>query len=113
MIYGRKQWRDDFRVTGERNVLQISPIFRPPSRALMGKGMRLVKVKVINNVAIGQRLQQQELFNPRPTRSGSYDCVPGSPFTNRGCQSGLDARPAIRVLDHGFVQDFKEYMLRV
>src|SRR5258705_6396831 len=113
MIYGRKQWRDDFRVTGVRNVLQISPIFRAPRRALMGKGMRLVKVEGINNIAIGQRLQQQKLFNRRPTRTCRYDGMPGGSFTNRGRQSGLDAGPAIRVLDHRLVQDFKEYMLRV
>src|SRR3984957_11317096 len=63
-----------------RRILQTPqpvPVVGTPSSSLMSENMRLIKMKVVNDIRIMQRLLKNQVTVIRPARSGSDDGVRG------------------------------------
>ena len=79
----------------------------------MSENMRLVKVENINDVGVGERLEEDQIIVVVPARPRGNDGVRRSRSPDRRGQLRFHAVPAIPILHLGLVQDFEEYPFRI
>ena len=75
--------------------------------------VRLVEVKVIDHVAVGQRLQRQQVRQVGLVRAGGDDRLPRRNLADGRGHMRLDSGPAIGIVDLRLVQDLEEHPVRV
>src|ERR1700730_15683668 len=79
-----------------------------PRGALVREDVRVVEVKIVDDVGIVERLHEEKLVVGGPVGSSDDNGMGGSAFANRGSEAGLHAFPAVAIAKFGLVQDFEE-----
>src|SRR6185295_14756508 len=90
------------------NIFVERQVWTSPRCALVRECKRLVKMKVVNHVRVGIRLEKKHFVESRPAMSAGNDGVIRSARTDRCDQFSLYSIPAITVLDHRLIDHFQE-----
>src|SRR5882724_9922592 len=98
---------------GIGQVFQVVNVVRAPGCALVRKNMRIVEVKVVNDVRIVQRIEKQQLALRRPVRARNDDGVLRRSLANRHRKLRLHALPPVAVTKFWLVQYLERNKLRI
>src|SRR2546421_12795978 len=74
----------------------------------MREGVRVVEVEVVDDVSVGERLDEEEFIHRRPARARGDDRMARRAVAYGSGHARLNPHPAVRVLDHRLVEDFEE-----
>src|SRR5947208_4465647 len=90
-----------------RQFFQVVHVIRAPGRALVREDVRIVEMKVVDDVRISQRIEKQQLILRRPVRSRNNNRMLRRPFANRHRQLRLNSLPPIAIVKFRFVQNLE------
>src|ERR1700736_5515401 len=79
-----------------------------PGCALVREDVRVVEMKIVDDVGVVERLDEEEFVVGRPVGAGDDDGVGGSAFANRGSEAGLHAFPAVAIAKFGLVENLEK-----
>src|SRR5260221_14740944 len=93
--------------------MRVAPPGLAPACTLVRELMRLVEVKVVDHVAIRQRLKREKVGDAGVVGAGGDDRVARGGIANGCGKAGLNTGPAISIVDFRLVENLKEDTLRV
>src|SRR4029450_1196064 len=91
-----------------RHPAEVPPECRPPYGALVREDVRRIEVKVIDDVAVGDWGEREQIVNGRPSASGHDHRMLRRRLTDRRDELRLHATPPVTILELGLVQHLEE-----
>jgi hypothetical protein len=104
---------DIFRRRRIRKVAKVMLKVGRPGRALVSEDVRVVEMKIVNDVRVVNGLHKKQLAISRPIRTRNNDGMGRRPLTNGVGEPRLHAFPAIPISKFRFVQYFKKHRVGV
>ena len=95
-------------IGGIRKTFEVVPGIYAPGCALMGEDVRLVKMEIVNDVGVAERLEEDEIVVIGPASAFDEDGVLRGGFANGADETNLNAVPAIAIAHFRFVESFEE-----
>ena len=79
----------------------------------MRKHVRIVEVKVINNVGVAQRVDEEQFVVGGPVSPRNDDGLRRRAFANGHCEFRLHTLPAVAILEFRLIQYLQEHQVRI